>query len=550
LIKEPSPTIIYASTRKAVEQIAGEFDFIPYHAGMTDEARHEAQNKFMNDSCPVLVATNAFGMGIDRPDVRRVIYYNMPGSLEAYYQEAGRAGRDGETAECVLLFSFSDRYVHEFLIELSNPPETLIRELYSALKKVAAESENGRVELSHKELADYVPEAKEGQIGSALQILDKNGYINRDFNQSSEGELRFTDNLKYLKEAHSLQKTQRSRFIFRCISHFGAELLNPVKCSYGQLCSIANLNPEQIKRVLRALEGDCIEWKPPFSGRAIELSSDDDGLEKIDFESLQNKRDFEMDRLEEVISYTKSKSCRQAFLISYFGEKVNKWTCKNCDRCNGGSPHNIKREATTDERRIIASILTAVRDFDGRFGHGKISLVLAGAKRPEIVNWGLDRSTHFGKLKDLSQNNIQMFMKSLEKSGHLEKVGNPKYPCLGLSFLGEDALYSSEEIVLDFPEVKLKSSGRSKTAKAGSAVKAVDADDLLGRLRFLRKEIAAERNIPVFQVLTNAAIEGLAESTPVTAQEALKIKGIGPAKAKTVVPRFLSEIKNWREGIA
>jgi ATP-dependent DNA helicase RecQ len=69
-------------------------------------------------------------------------------------------------------------------------------------------------------------------------------------------------------------------------------------------------------------------------------------------------------------------------------------------------------------------------------------------------------------------------------------------------------------------------------------------------LRFLRKEIAAERNVPVFQVLTNAAIEGLTEKTPVTVQEALKIKGIGPAKAKTVVPRFLSEIKKWREEIS
>jgi ATP-dependent DNA helicase RecQ len=310
------------------------------------------------------------------------------------------------------------------------------------------------------------------------------------------------------------------------------------------------LNPEQIKRVLRALDGDCIEWRPPFAGRAIELNTDDDGLDEIDFESLQNKRDFEMNRLEEVISYTNNRSCRQAFLISYFGEKVNKWACKNCDRCNGGNPHNVKREANNEERRIIAAILTAARDFDGRFGHGKISLVLAGAKRPEIVDWGLDRSTHFGKLKDLSQNNIQMFMKSLEKSGHLEKVGNPKYPCIGLSFLGEDALYNSDKITLDFPEIKLKTSGKSRVAKADSSTNSVNSDDLLGRLRFLRKEIAAERNVPVFQVLTNAAIEGLTEKTPVTVQEALKIKGIGPAKAKTVVPRFLSEIKKWREEIS
>lgn len=144
--------IVYCATRKSVERVADDLtsqgiNLVMYHGGMSDAERSAAQEKFMSNRADVAVATNAFGMGIDRSDIRFVVHYEMPGSIEAYYQEAGRAGRDGAPGHCEMLFNFSDKRVQDFFIEGANPGRVIICIVYEVLRKLADNGNEVRISM-------------------------------------------------------------------------------------------------------------------------------------------------------------------------------------------------------------------------------------------------------------------------------------------------------------------------------------------------------------------------------------------------------------------
>ncbi len=174
--------IIYCATRKRVDEVADQLaewkiKAIRYHGGLDDSERERLQNRFIERKCDVAVATNAFGMGIDRPDVRFVAHFDVPGSIEAYYQEAGRAGRDGEPAWCELLFNYADIGTQEFFIEGNNPPFETIQAVYQAL--LSWSDERHEVACSVEDLTNRAGIKNGMATSTAISHLLRAGYIER-----------------------------------------------------------------------------------------------------------------------------------------------------------------------------------------------------------------------------------------------------------------------------------------------------------------------------------------------------------------------------------
>ncbi|MFN5103893.1 MAG: RecQ family ATP-dependent DNA helicase [Planctomycetota bacterium] len=332
--------IIYVATRKRcealVEQLGKELKLSvgAYHAGLVPEQRKLIQDKFMAGELKAIVATNAFGMGIDKSDLRYVIHYNMPGTLEAYYQEAGRAGRDGLLSQCMLLFSPQDRYIQEFFIENANPSKDVLRAVYDFLLSC----EEDPIELTAEEIKDQISQSATSEaVNSTLQILSRTGVLERLEVASGLAMFRLSSRMQTFIDLLPRDATQRRHVLRTVEKAIGDRRDEAVYIHPRWLSEQLGMDKEQMNRHLRELcKLDDFEYLTPFRGRAIHFRRKNvhfDDL-KIDHATLDARRKADYEKLDQMVAYARTKSCRQKTILLYFGDTTAS-DCKICDRCQG-----------------------------------------------------------------------------------------------------------------------------------------------------------------------------------------------------------------------
>lgn len=425
LLKNSKPAIVYTSTRRNAEEAASfltanKINAAHYHAGLTNELRRMIQDDFANDRLDVVCATNAFGMGIDKSNIRTIIHYNLPGSIENYYQEIGRAGRDGNESKAVLIYDDQDIAIHKYLIDLNYPDTNTVRTVYNLICDYASiavgSGHEDQISIDKKFIQFAgLNNISRSLLVSSIKMLESVGYITES-GSSADYFAQFNLQPNALKQyIHKIRNKELGDFILLLVRTEGDKMFGAkTRLNVNRLAQIIGVNHKTVAEFLVELENlGIIQLDKPSKVSSVKLNESRVKAEhlRLDEKQIEEKKNHALNKLEAMRKFVETSACRFQYILKYFGETDDDYKCGKCDICTG----DIDELKIDTKEYIDELIISTVHEIKSPMKKKDLIKLLNGSSKHP----GMQKFSNFGALSHFKRDEIDTRITRLVSSQKL-----------------------------------------------------------------------------------------------------------------------------------